>query len=91
MAVAVAIKNVPLTNVEETFKNGIVLTGGGAMIHGLDLMMSKVLGVPVRKPDHPIDSVANGLSVINTKIPVRAKAGKNITGQIAGYYKDLKS
>lgn len=91
MAVAVAIKNIPLANVEKTLKNGVILTGGGAMLHGLDIMMSKVLGVPVKKPDHPIDSVAKGLSIINTKIPVRSKAGKNITSQIAGYYKDSKS
>lgn len=91
MAVAVAIKSIPLTNVEKTLKNGVVLTGGGAMIHGLDLMMGKVLGIPVKKPDDPIDSVAKGLSIINTKIPVRSKGGKNITDLIAGYYKDTKS
>ena len=89
MAVAVAIKKIPLDQVEKIFKNGIVLTGGGAMIHGLDLMMSKVLGVPVRQPADPIDSVAKGLSVINTKLPVKGKgSGKNVTSQIASYYKD---
>ena len=91
MAVAVAIKSIPLPNVEKTLQNGVLLTGGGAMIHGLDLMMSKVLGVPVTKPADPIDSVAKGLSIINTKIPVRSRAGKNITNLIATYYKDSKS
>lgn len=91
MAVAVAIKGIPLANVEKTLKNGIVLTGGGAMLHGLDLMMSKVLGVPVKKPSNPIDAVAKGLSIINTKIPVRTRARKNITNLIADYYKDSKS
>lgn len=91
MAVAVAIKKIPLDQVEQIFKNGIVLSGGGAMIHGLDLMMSKVLGVPVRKPADPIDSVARGLSIINSKIPVRGKASKkNVTNLIANYYKDIK-
>lgn len=89
MAVAVAIKKIPLDQVEAVFKNGIVLTGGGAMIHGLDLMMSKVLGVSVRQPADPIDSVAKGLSIINTKLPVRGKASrKNVTNLIANYYKD---
>lgn len=89
MAVAVAIKNIPLDNVEKTFKNGVVLTGGGSMIHGLDLMMSKVLGISVRQPADPIDSVAKGLSMINSKIPVRGKTGnRNVTTSIAGYYKD---
>ena len=92
MAVAVAIKKIPLDQVEAVFKNGILLTGGGAMIHGLDLMMSKVLGVPVRKPANPIDCVASGLAEINSRIPVRGKSGrKNVTELIANYYKDIKS
>ena len=91
MTVAVAIKSIPLPNIEKTLKKGIVLTGGGAMIHGLDLMMSKVLGVPVKQPADPIDSVAKGLSIINTKIPVRSKANKkNITYSVADYYKESK-
>ncbi len=89
MSVAVAIKKIPLDQVEDIFENGIVLTGGGSMIHGLDLMMSKVLGVSVRQPADPIDSVAKGLSLINAKIPVKGKAGrKNVTGSIVNYYKE---
>ena len=91
MTVAVAIKKIPLDAVESTFKNGVVLTGGGSMIHGLDLVMSKILGISVRQPSDPIDSVAKGLSIINTKIPVKTKAGKNITASIASYYKEKKS
>lgn len=91
MAVAVAIKKIPLDYVETIFKNGIVLTGGGSMIYGLDLMMSKVLGIPVKQPADPIDSVAKGLSIINAKIPVKAKASmKNVTNLVASYYNDGK-
>ncbi len=89
MAVAVAIKKIPLEQVEAVFKNGVVLTGGGSMIHGLDLMMNKVLGISVRQPADPIDSVARGLSIINSKIPVKNRVGnKNVTNLIANYYKD---
>lgn len=89
MAVADAIKRIPLDNVEKTFENGIVLTGGGAMIHGLDMMMSKVLGVPVSQPDNPIDSVAVGLAEINAMIPMKGKsANKNVTLLIPKYYKE---
>ena len=91
MAVAMAIKKIPLDHVEEIFEGGIVLTGGGSMLHGLDLMMSKVLGISVRQPSDPIDSVAKGLSIINSKLPVRGKAGrKNVTDIIANYYKETK-
>lgn len=91
MAVAVAIKKIPLDQVEKVFKGGIVLTGGGSMIHGLDIMMGKVLGISVKQPVDPIDSVAKGLSIVNAKIPVRGKAGKkNVTADITKYFKETK-
>lgn len=90
MAIATAIKKIPLDQVEKIFEGGIVLTGGGSLIHGLDLMTAKVLGVPVTQPADPIDSVAKGLSIINSKIPVKGKVGrKNVTDTIASYYKEL--
>ena len=87
--VANAIKKIPLDNVEKTFKNGIVLTGGGSMLHGLDKMMEKILGIPVYQPADPIDSVAKGLSVVNSIIPLKGKmSGKNVTELIPKYYKE---
>ena len=91
MAVAQAIKNIPLDKVESVFKNGIVLTGGGAMIHGMDLMMSKILGIDVVIPGNSIDAVARGLSIVNTKIPVKGRAvQKNVTDLVSDYYIDKK-
>lgn len=92
MAVATVIKKIPLDCVESTFKNGIVLTGGGSMIYGLDVMMSKVLGIAVTSPEDPIDSVAKGLSRINTFIPVKGRASnKNVTNLVAKYYENKKT
>ncbi len=91
MAVADSIKTIPVDSIQTTLKNGVVLTGGGAMIHGLDTMMSKVLGVPVKIPNDPIDSVARGLAIINSLIPIRGKSGrKNVTNMVADYYLDKK-
>ena len=90
-SLAVAIKKIPLDQVEKVFKGGIVLTGGGSMIHGLDIMMEKVLGISVKQPSDPIDSVAKGLSIVNSKIPVKGKAGKkNVTSDISRYFKETK-
>ena len=87
MAVATAIKKIPLDSVEKTFETGIVLTGGGALIYGLDTMMSKVLGINVAQPADAIDSVAKGLARINAMIPTKARAsGKNITSQVSKFY-----
>ena len=92
MAVADAVKKIPLDCVEDVFGNGIVLSGGGALLYGLDMMMSKILGVPVTVPDEPMDCVAKGLSRINTFIPMHSRAGKrNVTAQVAKYYENKKS
>ena len=40
--------------------SGIVLTGGGALLHGLDMLLNKKLGTPVRVADDPISCVAFG-------------------------------
>lgn len=92
MAVADAVKKLPLDLVEPVFRNGIVLTGGGALIFGLDTMMEKVLGIPVSLPDDAIDCVAKGLSRINTFIPMRMRQNnKNITSQVAKLYEAKKN
>lgn len=91
MAVAEVIKKIPLDHVENVFENGIILTGGGALIHGLDMMMGKILGVPVTRPADAIDCVAKGLSRINSFIPVKGRSSnKNITNMVAKYYESKK-
>ena len=87
LAVANVIKKIPADKVDEIFENGIVLTGGGAEIYGLDVMMKKVLGISVTRPARPIDSIAKGLARINTFVPLKMRGGaKNITSQLAKLY-----
>lgn len=91
MAVANQIKKIPLEIVEEVFENGIILSGGGAELYGLDSMMTKVFGITATKANSPIDSVSKGLSRINTFIPARLRGDcKNITSQLVKYYEARK-
>ena len=39
---------------------GIVLTGGGALLHNLDKLVTIETGIPVRVADSPLDCVALG-------------------------------
>lgn len=89
-AVAEAMKKIPKESVSDVFANGVVLTGGGAALYGMDKMLSKVLGIAVHTPVDPIDSVAKGLSRINTFIPRPRSSGKNITAQLAKFYESRK-
>ena len=85
------VKEIPTDAVEDVFENGIVLTGGGADLYGIDMLLEKVIGISVTKPDDAIDCVAKGLSRINGFIPPRSKArDKNITSQIADMYEQTK-
>ena len=45
-------------------KRGIVLVGGGALIKGLDVLISGMLKVPVHVADEPLSAVARGTGII---------------------------
>ena len=40
--------------------HGLVLTGGGALLRGLDLLMNEQLGIPVRVAEDPLTTVVRG-------------------------------
>ena len=40
--------------------HGIMLTGGGALLRGLDLLVERETGMPVHVADSPLDCVVNG-------------------------------
>lgn len=43
---------------------GVILTGGGAMLHGLDQLLAEELKVPVFIAEKPMDCVANGTGML---------------------------
>lgn len=59
-----AVKNVlektPPELVGDIYQNGIYLTGGGALLFGLDKLMSSQIGVPCHIADDPLSCVAKG-------------------------------
>lgn len=40
---------------------GIILTGGGAMLSGMNVLLRERLGIAVKTPDKPLESVCNGI------------------------------
>lgn len=81
------VQKIPAEFVGDIFENGIILTGGGSEMYGLDIMMGKVLDISVTTPENPINCVAKGLSRINNIIPTDVRAnGKNITEDLAALY-----
>lgn len=43
---------------------GVILTGGGALLHGIDQLLADELKVPVLIAENPMDSVASGTGIM---------------------------
>ncbi|EUJ32484.1 rod shape-determining protein MreB [Listeria cornellensis FSL F6-0969] len=43
---------------------GIIMTGGGALLHGLDELLAEELKVPVLLAENPLDAVAIGTGIL---------------------------
>ncbi len=54
---------------------GIILTGGGAYLHGLDLLLNEQLKVPVLVAEDPMSCVARGTGILLENLDKVAKRG----------------
>ncbi|MFH7594996.1 rod shape-determining protein [Streptomyces racemochromogenes] len=59
-AVRTTLEECPPELSGDVMEHGIVLTGGGALLPGLDLRMASATGIPVFVADAPLDCVALG-------------------------------
>jgi rod shape-determining protein MreB len=66
--IATAVRNVledmPPDLAGDVVDNGVVLTGGGALIRGLDTYLAEIIKLPVRIADEPLLAVAYGTSQV---------------------------
>jgi rod shape-determining protein MreB len=64
MVIIEAVKNTlektPPELSADIIDHGIMLTGGGAMLRGLDRLIMQQTGMPVHVADHPLDCVVEG-------------------------------
>ena len=54
------LEKTPPELVSDIVDRGIVLTGGGALLKGMDLLISKETGIPVFVAENPLDCVVQG-------------------------------
>ena len=55
---------------------GIVLSGGGSLLRGLDKLLSKEVGIPVRHADNPMAATVDGVGVVLGEIDYLVKNRK---------------
>ncbi|MBC1447140.1 rod shape-determining protein MreB [Listeria welshimeri] len=53
---------------------GIIMTGGGSLLHGLDELMSEQLKVPVLITENPLDVVALGTGILLDSLTAKKRA-----------------
>ena len=59
-AVCSVIEKIPPEMLKDVTKNGIVMTGGGSMLYGMDHLTANVTGIKTRVAENAISSVAIG-------------------------------
>ncbi|MDD5152709.1 MAG: rod shape-determining protein [Candidatus Pacebacteria bacterium] len=63
-AVKEVIETTPPEVLSDVMSRGIVLVGGGALLRGLDVLLSKTLSVPVYVANDPLTAVARGAGIV---------------------------
>jgi len=58
------LEKTPPELVAEIYQKGIILSGGGALLGGLDKLISKELKIPVKVTDDPLTAVVRGTGLI---------------------------
>ena len=58
------LSKLPPELASDIIDRGIMLTGGGALLHGIDQLLSAALEVPVVVSDSPLDNVAKGAGAL---------------------------
>ncbi len=72
-----ALENTPPELAADIVDRGIVLAGGGALLRGLDLLISHVTGLPVIVAEDPICAVVNGAGKVLDDLDVLKKISIN--------------
>jgi len=63
-AAKVVLEETPPELSADIIDHGVITTGGGALLHGLDQLLVEELKVPVFKAESPLDSVALGTGIL---------------------------
>lgn len=58
------LENTPPEILSDIMRRGIFLTGGGALIRGLDVLIHDKLNIPVHVAEDPLSAVARGAGVV---------------------------
>ena len=76
-AIKQTLEKTPPELAADVMNRGIILTGGGALIKGLDVLISEETGIPVRAADNALDCVAIGTGMAIATLDKLNDGGRN--------------
>lgn len=77
-AVKEVLEQTPPELSADIIDKGIVMTGGGALLNGMDVLLAKETGLPVYVADDPISCVANGTGRALSQLHVLQVSNKSV-------------
>ncbi|HEY7254289.1 MAG TPA: rod shape-determining protein [Methylomirabilota bacterium] len=69
-AVRTCLEQTPPELAADISDNGIVLTGGGALVRGLDALLHQETGLPIRVTEDPLTCVARGAGMVLDQLAI---------------------
>jgi len=76
-AIKITLENTPAELAADIMDRGIVMTGGGALLKGLDLLISKETGMPVHVADEPLLCVVKGCGKCLDNLDILKRVARN--------------
>ncbi|MFO7275196.1 MAG: rod shape-determining protein [Bacillota bacterium] len=76
-AIKVTLENTPPELAADIMDRGIVMTGGGALLKGLDVLISKETGMPVHVADEPLLCVVKGCGKCLDNLDILKRVARN--------------
>ncbi len=81
-AIKVALENTPPELAGDIIDRGIVLTGGGSLLRGLDARLRDETGLPIVRVDDPLTSVVLGVGKTLEEMALLRKVASVSTGRL---------
>jgi rod shape-determining protein MreB and related proteins len=72
-AVHTCLEQIPPELAADIVDKGIVLSGGGALLRGIDLLLHEQTGLPIRVSDDPLTCVVRGAGALLDDVKLLAR------------------
>jgi rod shape-determining protein MreB len=76
-AIRVTLERCPPELAADLVDRGMVMSGGGSLLRGIDRLIAEHTGLPVHRADDPLSAVAEGTGVVLTELNVLRKIAAN--------------